>query len=162
MLWNVNWGANIRDCAFKFIVFLNGSTIYPEAVTRVVAINFPGLNFTGKKDVLFCVGWHVVNSSKSNDSSKRKLRYYWTFARQCLSCPVSKKISLSELTWKDPAFSLVWEVHLSAHLSPVALLRFQPFAKKTSLNKGCSEQQFNSLHCAKAALETPTNKNTLK
>lgn len=162
MLWNVNWGANTRDCAFHFIVFLNGSSIYPEAVTRVVAINFPGLNFTRKKDVLFCVGWHVVNSSKSNDSSKRKLRHYWTFASQCPSCPVSKKISLSELTRKDPTFSLVWQVHLSAHLPPAAPLRFQPFAKKKGLKKGCSEQQLKILHCVKAALETPTNKNTLK
>lgn len=162
MLWNVNWGANIRDRAFHFTVFLIGSSIYPGALTQVVPINFPGLNFTRKKDVLFCVGWHGVNSSKSNGSSKRKLRYYWTFASQCLSCPVSKNISLSELTRKGPTFSSVWEVHLSAHLPPAALLRFQPFAKKTSLKKGHSEQQLNILHCAKAALETLTNKNRLE
>lgn len=162
VLWNVNWGVNTRDYAFHLIVFLNGSSIYPKALSRVVAINFPGLNFTRKKDVLFCVGWHVVNSSKSNGSSKRKLRYYWTFASQCLSCPVSKNILFSELTRQDPTFSLVWEVPLSAHLPPAALLRFQPFAKKTNLKKGCSEQQLNILHCAKAALETLTNKNRLK
>lgn len=128
-----------KGLCLPFIVFLNCSSICPAVLSRVVAISFPGLNFTRKKDVLLCVGWHVVNSSKSNGSSKRKLRYYWTFASQCLSCPVSKNISLSELTRQDGTFSLVWEVHLSAHLPPAALLRFRPFAKKTNLKKGCSE-----------------------